>query len=179
MIMMTSAVRVRKCERGGRGRSSPWCGFPTQAAMQLQRGYTSLTTGFIMEGGGCQCAQWAGWIYTLCLSLCLPFRREAAGGAAARAFRADVRPSSCATFLCAPFRRGRRGTELIPPCCRARTHAAPARTWMVGGWDVKESMWMNKWCRPAAKKRKEPETGRGSLFKNASLQAPLSYLRAC
>lgn len=175
-IMMTSAVRVRKCERRGSiggtgggwgGGHSPWCGFPTQAVMQLQRGYTSLTTSFIMEGGGCEDARSEPAEFT-------PSASHSAFHFSGRQREAQLPTLSAPTSVrhLAPlfFAPLSVGGAVAPNWFRpvGLSHTrSPARTWMGGRGDVKESIWMNKWCRPAAKKKEEE---RRRLAEEASLK---------
>ena len=120
-------------------------------------------TNFIMEGGSCHCVQWAEWIYTLSppseqqQQHCPLSVRHLATALAPFWRCCGIELIFCFLFF------GRIGLFAIRP---------PARTW----GDVKESIWMNKWCRPSARRRRGL-AGEGSL-KMHPFQAPLPHLRA-
>ena len=123
--------------------------------------HISLITNFIMEGGSCHCVQWAVWIYTLCLPQ-LPFQQQQQLHCPL-----SVETSVILWHFMRPFEPSRYWTDFH---VSALHPGSSIRTWK----DVKESMWMNKWCRPSVK----DGTGKRRLFKNASFPSASAPLRS-
>lgn len=144
MMAMTSTLRDRLEEKGGRrgGGGARIMKLISHPGSDLR--HISLITNFIMEGGSCHCVQWALWIYTLCL----PFQQQQQ-----QHCPLSVETSVILWQFMRPFEPSRYWTDF------AVSDLHPSRS--IRTWkDVKESIWMNKWCRPSAK----DGTGKGKAL---------------